>query len=93
VTSVPEEWLSRGGNPAIQNPAYRLADTKTEKARRENRRAFAILNPIEPALRSAKLHPAKGYPLNCNAVAARFPCADDFFVRDILKELLWLRFI
>jgi hypothetical protein len=41
ATNVPEEWLPRGGNPAIQDPAYRLADIKTEKARRDDRRAFA----------------------------------------------------
>ena len=42
VTGVPEEWLPRGGNPAIQNPAYRPADIKSEEARRDDRRAFAI---------------------------------------------------
>jgi len=24
ATGVPEEWPSRGGNTAVQNPAYRL---------------------------------------------------------------------
>src|SRR6266446_7521289 len=41
VTGVAEEWPSRGvrKHPAIQNPAYRLADTE---ARRKPRRASTI---------------------------------------------------
>ena len=34
ATDVPEEWPSRGGNAAIQNPAYRPAGTFTPRARR-----------------------------------------------------------
>lgn len=42
ATGVLEEWSSRGGNFAAQNPAYRRADAHAMDPRRETARGSAI---------------------------------------------------
>jgi len=67
VSVVPEEWPPRGSDPALQNPAYRPADALSEKARRDDRRAFAFPSVGRSPPVSGKMRPfdrARKLPLH-----------------------------